>query len=163
MLCFVFIFVYLFFLSTWFGMQPIRFSTNNVCWASSACRDCVLGWDQNIFFFFIHLSRCVKNGYPDLFCKRGVSSLNKLWHLFRFGTSRSACLSKRIFVKRWLLSTNKQIYIYFQGGGRKKKNRKMFAAELVLHPGPVRDANDAPLRHQVPELTENNENPLNLL
>lgn len=39
----------------------------------------------------------------------------------------------------------------------------MFAAELVPHPGPVRDANDAPLRHQVPELTENNENPLNLL
>lgn len=66
---------------------------------------------------------------------------------------------------------NKQtdIYTFFfkaRGGGVEtppKKKRKMFATELVLHPGPVRDANDAPLRHQVPELTENNENPLNLL
>lgn len=56
---------------------------------------------------------------------------------------------------------NKQTDIYFSRG--KEKGRKMFAAELALHPGPVRDANDAPLRHQVPELTENNENPLNLL
>lgn len=55
---------------------------------------------------------------------------------------------------------NKQTDIYFSRG---RKRRNMFAAEMVLHPGPVRDANDAPLRHQVPELTENNENPLNLL
>lgn len=107
------------------------------------------------------------NGYLDLFCKKiYVSPLNKLWHLFRFGTSSSACLSKRIFVfflkkkKKDDSSQQTNRYILFKGGG---KGRKMFAAELALHPGPVRDANDAPLRHQVPELTENNENPLNLL
>lgn len=127
------------------GVLSISVTTNNACWASSASRVFVWGGKKKKKHFIYLLNWAgVLNIHLDMFCKKCVSPLNKLWHLCRFGTSSKACLSRGMYVKRWLLSTNKQHSQKKKGSEKKKEKKKTFALELVLHPGPVRDANDAP-------------------
>ena len=116
---------YFFFLCI-IGIQSVCFTANNACWASSApwvFLLCVGGRGERNSKHFIYLLNWagVLNIYLDMCCK------NVCRLCINFGISvvlehgvkkKKACLSRGMYVKRWLLSTNKQ------HKKKKKKKRK---------------------------------------